>query len=128
MKKNLDYINFREFDTNMVCVKSQLFSTTITLPLIKCNIRLPNLLTELALAKAQGTHKKTLKNYQNCELLIIDEWLLIPADTITQQDILEVLERRYRTHATISCSQFTKEGWHKRLGGGALTDAIMDQP
>lgn len=90
-------------------------------------IRMPDLLTEFALAKVQGTYKKVLKQYQNCELLIIDEWLLIPADTIAQQDILEVLERRYRLHATIFCSQFTKEGWYERLGGGALADAIMDR-
>lgn len=90
-------------------------------------IRLPDFLTELALAKAQGTYKKVLKQYQMCELLIIDEWLLIPADTVAQQDILEVLERRYRMHATIFCSQFTKDGWHERLGGGALADAIMDR-
>lgn len=90
-------------------------------------IRLPDLLTEQALARAQGTYAKALKQYQSCELLLIDDWLLIPADNIAQQDILEVLERRYRLHATIFCSQSTTEGWHDRLGGGALADAIMDR-
>lgn len=90
-------------------------------------IRLPDLLTELALARVQSTYAKSLKQYQNSDLLLIDDWLLIPADSTAQQDILEVLERRYRLHATIFCSQFTTEGWHERLGGGALADAIMDR-
>lgn len=90
-------------------------------------IRLPDLLTELALARVQGTYAKTLKLYRNCDLLLIDDWLLVPADSTAQQDILEVLERRYRLYATIFCSQFTTEGWHERLGGGALADAIMDR-
>lgn len=76
-------------------------------------IRLPDLLTELELARAEGTYKKTLKRYQNCELLILDEWLLVPANEIAQQDILEVVERRYRYHATIFCSQFEIDGWHE---------------
>jgi DNA replication protein DnaC len=90
-------------------------------------IRLPDLLTELELARAEGAYKKTLKRYQNCELLILDEWLLVPANEIAQQDILEVVERRYRYHATIFCSQFEIDSWHERLGSGALADAILDR-
>ncbi|MCH4163792.1 MAG: IS21-like element helper ATPase IstB [Lentilactobacillus diolivorans] len=90
-------------------------------------IRLPDLLIELELARAQGTYKKVLRQYQNCELLILDEWLLVPATDIAQQDILEVIERRYRYHATIFCSQFEVDGWHDRLGGGAVADAILDR-
>lgn len=68
-----------------------------------------------------------LKQYQNCDLLIFDEWLLVPATDIAQQGILEVIERRYRYHATIFCSQFEIDGWHERLGGGAVADAILDR-
>ncbi|WP_130859707.1 IS21-like element helper ATPase IstB [Gracilibacillus phocaeensis] len=89
--------------------------------------RLPDLFTELELARAQGTYKKILKQLENCELLILDEWLLIPATSQSQQDLLEILERRYRQHATIFCSQFSIDGWHQRLGSGALADAILDR-
>jgi DNA replication protein DnaC len=89
--------------------------------------RLPDLLTELKLARAQDTYKKTLRQLQNCELLLLDEWLLIPASDQEQQDLLEVLERRYRHQATIFCSQFGTDGWHQRLGGDALADAILDR-
>lgn len=90
-------------------------------------IRLPDLLSELELARAEGRYKRVLKQYQNCDLLIIDEWLLVPTLQQGQQDILEVLERRYKLHSTILCSQFKPDGWHERLGSGALADAILDR-
>ena len=90
-------------------------------------IRLPDLITDLTLGKEQGNYKKLLKKYEKADLLIIDEWLLIPADDVAQQYILEIMERRYRSKGTIFCSQFSSESWHKRLGGGALADAILDR-
>lgn len=36
-------------------------------------IRLPDLLSELELARAEGRYTKDLKQYQTCDLLIIDE-------------------------------------------------------
>lgn len=59
--------------------------------------------------------------------MILDEWLLVTTNNIEQQDILEVLEKRYRVHSTILCSQFGVAGWHSKLGGGALADAILDR-
>ena len=89
--------------------------------------RLPDLLTDLALGREQGNYKNILKRYEKVDLLIIDEWLLIPANDIAQQHILEIVERRYGKKGTIFCSQFTTDSWHQRLGGGALADAILDR-
>lgn len=36
-------------------------------------IRLPNLLTNLALRREQGNYKKILRRYKKVDLLIIDE-------------------------------------------------------
>lgn len=90
-------------------------------------IRLPDLITDLNLGKEQGNYKKILKKYEKADLLIIDEWLLIPANDMVQQYILEIMERRYRSKGTIFCSQFFSDSWHKRLGGGALADADLDR-
>lgn len=90
-------------------------------------IRLPDLLSELELSRIQGTYRHKIKQYEKCNLLILYEWLLINTDNIEQQDILEVLEKRYRIHPTIRCSQFDVSGWHSKLGGGALADAILDR-
>ncbi len=90
-------------------------------------VRLPDLLSELELSRIQGTYRNKIKQYERCDLLILDEWLLVDTSNIGQQDILEVLEKRYRIHSTILCSQFDVNGWHKKLGGGALADAIFDR-
>lgn len=88
---------------------------------------LPNLLAELDLAKVQGNYRKRINQYVKYDLLILDEWLLVGTNNCKQQDILEILEKRYRIHSPAFCSQFDVAGWHSKLGGGALADAIMDR-
>ena len=39
-------------------------------------VRLPDLLTELAIARATGTYSKVIEQYKKPALLILDEWLL----------------------------------------------------
>ena len=90
-------------------------------------IRLPDLLAELNLAKVQKNYIKRINQYIKCDLLILDERLLIGTNNAEQQDILEILEKRYRIHSTVFCSQFDVAGWHSKLGGGGLADAIMDR-
>lgn len=90
-------------------------------------IRIPDLVTELSLAKEQGTYKNTIKKYEKIDLLILDEWLLIQANDIVQQYLLEIVERRYSSKATIFCSQFSFDSWRDRLGGGAIAEAIVDR-
>ncbi|MBS5112710.1 MAG: IS21-like element helper ATPase IstB [Coprobacillus cateniformis] len=90
-------------------------------------VRLPDLLHEFELSRLQKTYYQLIKKYQKCDLLIIDEWLLIPTTDNEQRDLLELIERRYRSGSTILCSQFSTEVWHKKLGGGAIADAIMDR-
>ena len=90
-------------------------------------VRLPDLLNEFELSKLQKNYYATIKTYQKCDLLIIDEWLLVPTTDSEQRDLLELAERRYRAGSTILCSQFSVESWHKKLGSGALADAILDR-
>ena len=80
-------------------------------------VRHPNLLAELDLAKVQGNYRKRINQYIKWNLLILDEWLLVGTNNAEQQDILEILEKRYRIHSTAFCSQFDVAGWHSKLGG-----------
>ena len=41
-------------------------------------VRLPELLTELAIARSNGTFRKVIQQYKKPALLILDEWLLYP--------------------------------------------------
>ena len=69
----------------------------------------------------------TLTKYQKASLLVLDEFLLIPADDNQQRILLELLERRYGRSSTIFCSQFSPEGWHDQLGDSAIADSILDR-
>ncbi|ACV63037.1 IstB domain protein ATP-binding protein [Desulfofarcimen acetoxidans DSM 771] len=90
-------------------------------------IRLPELFSEFEAARVQGKYQQLMKQYQKYSLMILDEFLLIPASDTEQRDLLELMESRCRQSSTIICSQFITEGWHERLGGSALADSILDR-
>jgi DNA replication protein DnaC len=90
-------------------------------------IRLPDLLNDMAVAHGTGTYQKLMKQYQRAELLILDEWLLLPLKTAEARDVLEIVEARHQKGSTIFLSQFSPAGWHTKIGEGTLADAILDR-
>lgn len=70
---------------------------------------------------------KLLKKFSNYKLLILDEWLLDDLSDEEQHFLFELIERRHDTASNIFCTQYKKEDWHSRLGGGIHADAIMDR-
>ena len=90
-------------------------------------VRLPELLAELALARAEGTYRKVLKQYRQVKLLILDEWLLYPLKDAEARDLLEITECRHKRASTIFCSQFEVGGWYQKIGDPTLADAICDR-
>ena len=90
-------------------------------------VRLPDLLGELAIARAEGTYRKAIKLYKQVKLLILDEWLLYPLKDTEARDLLEIAEARYKKASTIFCSQFDVGGWHQKIGEATLADAICDR-
>jgi len=90
-------------------------------------VRLPQLLGELALAKAAGDVQKWQRRYIKCDLLIIDDWLLVALEEAEAREVLEVIESRHTVRSTALCSQYAPGGWHARLGEGAIADAVIDR-
>jgi len=90
-------------------------------------IRLPELLTDLAIARGEGTIKKLLNQYQKVNLLIIDEWMLVALRESEARDLLEIIHSRHKRASTIFCSQFAPAGWHVKIGEATLADAILDR-
>lgn len=90
-------------------------------------IRLPELFSDLEAARIQGKYHQVMKQYQKYALVILDEFLLVPASDREQRDLLGLMEYRCGQASTIFCSQFVPEGWHERLGGSALADSILDR-
>lgn len=90
-------------------------------------VRLPELLGELAIAKAEGNYRKLMKAYKTVQLLILDEWLLSPLKDSESKELLEIAEARYKKGSTIFCSQLDVGGWHEKIGDPTLADAICDR-
>ena len=90
-------------------------------------VRLPELLTDLAIARGDGTYKKVVDHYKKVRLLILDEWLLVPLTMTESRDLLEIIEARHQNASTIFISQFAPAGWHTKIGEGTIADAILDR-
>jgi DNA replication protein DnaC len=90
-------------------------------------VRLPDLLGELAIARAEGTYRKAMKQLKQIDLLILDEWLLYQLKEPEARDLPEIAESRYKKAATIFCSQHDVGDWHQKIGESRLADAILDR-
>jgi len=90
-------------------------------------IRLPDLLGELAIARAEGTYRKALKQFKQVKLLILDEWLLYDLREPEARDLLEIAEARYGKASTIFCSQHDIGDWHGKIGESTIADAVLDR-
>jgi DNA replication protein DnaC len=90
-------------------------------------VRLPELLTDLAVARGEGIYKKVLNQYRKVNLLILDEWMLVSLSETEARDLLEIIHARHKKASTIFCSQFSPAGWHAKIGEATLADAILDR-
>jgi DNA replication protein DnaC len=90
-------------------------------------VRLPRLVQELKIAKADGSYGKFLERIQRMRLLIIDDWGINPFTDGERRDILEIVEDRHGARSTIITSQFPIDTWHDIIGDPTLADAICDR-
>lgn len=90
-------------------------------------VRLPRLMQELPIAKADGRYPKLLREYAKADLIILDDWGLMPINDETRRDLLEILDDRHNQKSTLVTSQLPVDTWHKYLGEPTLADAILDR-
>lgn len=89
--------------------------------------RTSRLLHELTVARAAGTYPRLLMRLARADVLVLDDWGLMPVGDQDRQDLLEILEDRYDVRATIITSQLAPGLWHDYLGHPTLADAICDR-
>ncbi len=89
--------------------------------------RVPRLLDELALARADGSHAKLLGKLARFDVLVLDDWGLGALKEPQRHDLLEVLEDRYGCSSSIVTSQLPISKWHEWIGDPSLADAILDR-
>lgn len=89
--------------------------------------RVPRLFEEIALAKADGTYTRLLVKLSKFDLLILDDLGMGKLREAQRHDLLEVLEDRYDTRATVVTSQLPFAKWHDWVGDPTIADAILDR-
>jgi DNA replication protein DnaC len=89
--------------------------------------RLPRLLHDLGIAKADGRYDKVLKTIARTDLLILDDWGLDQYVKEQSLDILELLEDRNGLRSTLVTSQLPVDLWHDVINDPTLADAILDR-
>jgi len=88
--------------------------------------RLPRLLEELRIAHGDGSFGRRLVQLARIDVLILDDWAVAPITAPARHDLLEVLDDRTGTRATIITSQLPLEKWYEYLAEPTIADAILD--
>lgn len=89
--------------------------------------RLPRLVDEFTRHHALSNRSGMLKQLAKAELLVLDDFGLMPMSEQTKRDLLEILDDRYDRRSTIVTSQLPVDQWHAYLNDPTLADAILDR-
>ena len=89
-------------------------------------LRVPRLLDELVLARADGRLPRLMAAWAKVDVLVLDDLGLQPVPAPRAADLLEVIEDRHGLRSTIVTSQLPVGHWHEALGEPTLADAILD--
>jgi DNA replication protein DnaC len=89
--------------------------------------RVPRLLHELAIARADGSYVTVLNRIAQVHVLVLDDLLIAPLKDTERRDLLEILEDRYGRSSTVITSQLPTKKWHEALSDPTLADAICDR-
>lgn len=89
--------------------------------------RATRLFSELAMARADGSHGKRLIALAKFDLLILDDWGLAPLTSEQSRDFLEILDDRYDRRSTMIVSQLPVDLWHAQMPDPTIADAALDR-
>lgn len=90
-------------------------------------LRLPRLLADLEIARAEGGYRSKLAALARIDLIVLDDWLITPLSEGARRDLLEILDDRYDRRSTMIAAQLPPEHWHEVIGEPTLADAILDR-
>lgn len=89
--------------------------------------RVGRMLEELEVAHADGSLAKVRNQLAKVDLLILDDFGLTQLNNRGRADLLEVLDDRVGSGATIVAGQMPIKDWHAFINDPALADAILDR-
>lgn len=88
---------------------------------------LGKLFSRLKMGKADGSYLKEISKIERQDLLIIDDFGLIPVDSANRSVLMEIVEDRHNRASTIITSQLPVNCWHEVIGEKTIADAILDR-
>ena len=90
-------------------------------------LRMTKLFEDMSLAKGDGRYLKLLTSFAKADLLVLDDFGLMPLNQEQRHDFLEILEDRHNLKSTLVTSQLPIVNWHEQIGDPTLADAILDR-
>jgi len=89
--------------------------------------RTTRLMTELRVAHGDGSFGRRLAQLARIDVLVLDDFAGAPMDAGERTDLLELLDDRVGTKATLITSQMEVKKWHAWLDDPTVADAILDR-
>ena len=87
--------------------------------------RTSRLLDALRIARGDGSYDKRLIQLAKTDVLILDDFGLMPLAQPERHDLLEVIEDRHGTRSTLITSQLPVSSWHDYLNDATVADALL---
>jgi DNA replication protein DnaC len=82
---------------------------------------------ELRVAHGEGGFARRLAQLARVDVLLLDDFAGAPMEPGERGDLLELLDDRVGTKATLITSQMTVDKWHAWLDDPTIADAILDR-
>ncbi len=85
------------------------------------------LLSQLKMAKADGSAIREMMKIEKQDLLILDDFGIQPYDLQSRTCLMEIIEDRHGKRSTIITSQLPVKQWYDVIGEKTIADAILDR-
>ena len=89
--------------------------------------RIPRLAEQLLAAGAQAKKSALFKSLARIDLLVLDDFGLVPMSEEFRRDLLEIIDDRFDKTSTLITSQLPIAEWHRAINDPTLADAILDR-
>jgi DNA replication protein DnaC len=90
-------------------------------------IRVPTLLEDIKIARADGTYTNLLRKYSKFQLLVLDDFGISQMSADDATNLFEIIEDRTEVNSLIMTSQLPVSQWYDYLHNGTVADAILDR-
>jgi DNA replication protein DnaC len=85
------------------------------------------LFSKLKMGKADGSYIREILRIERQDLLILDDFGLVPIDNQNRSALMEIIEDRHKKASMIITSQLPVNCWHEIIGEKTIADAILDR-